>query len=189
MINSTGEYSKDSLVNSGKGRNIGIDITFEKFLTKQLYTLITVSLFDSKYTGGDGIERNTRFNSNYVINLLVGKKWTIRKKNIFGFNLKGSFSGGEYYIPINLYESMAQHREVLDEMNAYVPRLPSFFYLDLTLTYRLNYRKVSGILAIQIRNILNPQPDVGYLYDDFNHTIEPQKSLGILPLISYKIEF
>ena len=189
MINSTGEYSKDSLVNSGKGRNIGIDITFEKFLTKELYTLVTVSLFDSKYTGGDGIERNTQFNSNYVINLLVGKEWTIRKKNILGFNLKGSFTGGEYYVPIDLYKSIAQHREVLDETNAYNPRLPSFFYLDLTLTYRLNYRKVSGILAVQIKNLLNHQPDIGYSYDDFNHTIEPQKSLGILPLISYKIEF
>jgi len=189
MINSTGEYSKDSLINSGKGRNIGIDITFEKFLTKQLYSLLTVSLFDSKYTGGDGIERNTRFNSNYVINLLVGKEWTVRKKNILGFNLKGTFSGGEYYVPIDLQQSIAQHREVLDEANAYVPRLPSFFYLDLTLTYRLNYRKVSGILAIQIRNLLNYQPDTGYSYDDFNHAIEPQKSLGILPLISYKIEF
>jgi hypothetical protein len=189
MINSTGEYSKDSLVNSGKGRNIGIDITFEKFLTKQLYSLLTVSLFDSKYTGGDGIERNTRFNSNYVINLLVGKEWTIRKKNILGFNLKGTYSGGEYYVPINLNQSIVQHREVLDETNAYVPKLPSFFYLDLTLTYRLNYRKVSGILAIQVRNLLNNQPDVGYSYDDFNRTIEPQKSLGILPLISYKIEF
>jgi hypothetical protein len=189
MINSTGDYINDSLVNSGKGRNTGIDITFEKFLTKQFYTLITVSIFDSRYTGGDGIERNTRFNSNYVINLLGGKEWTIRKKNILGFNLKGTFTGGEYYIPIDLQKSIAQHREVLDETNAYVPRLPSFFYLDLTLTYRLNYQKVSGILAVQIKNLLNHQPDVGYLYDDYNQTIEPQKSLGILPLISYKIEF
>jgi len=189
MINSTGDYINDPLVNSGKGRNAGIDITFEKFLTKQFYTLITVSIFDSRYTGGDGIERNTRFNSNYVINLLGGKEWTIRKKNILGFNLKGTFTGGEYYIPIDLQKSIAQHREVLDETNAYVPRLPSFFYLDLTLTYRLNYRKVSGILAVQIKNLLNYQPDVGYLYDDYNQTIEPQKSLGILPLISYKIEF
>jgi outer membrane receptor protein involved in Fe transport len=124
-----------------------------------------------------------------VINLLAGKEWTIRKKNILGFNLKGTFSGGEFYVPIDLYQSRTQHREVLDETNAYVPRLPSFFYLDLTLTYRLNYRKVSGILAIQIRNLLNNKPDIGYSYDDYSKTIEPQKSLGILPLISYKIEF
>ena len=76
MINSTGDYNKDSLVNSGKGRNIGIDITFEKFLTRQYYYLGTVSLFTSEYKGGDGIERDTRFNSGYVINLLGGKEWT-----------------------------------------------------------------------------------------------------------------
>jgi hypothetical protein len=189
MINSVGDYVNDPLVNSGKGRNVGIDITFEKFLTKELYSLVTVSLFDSKYTGGDGIERNTQFNSNYVINMLVGKEWTVKKKNILGINLRGSFTGGEYYVPIDLQKSIAQHREVLDEANAYVPRLPSFFYLDLTLTYRLNYRKVSGILALQIKNLLNNQPDIGYSYDEYNQTIEPQKSLGIIPLISYKIEF
>lgn len=108
---------------------------------------------------------------------------------MFSDPLKGTFTGGEYYIPIDLQKSIAQHREVLDKTNAYVPRLPSFFYLDLTLTYRINYRKISGILAVQIKNSLNHQPDVGYLYDDYNQTIEPQKSLGILPLISYKIEF
>ncbi|MCX6246784.1 MAG: carboxypeptidase-like regulatory domain-containing protein [Bacteroidetes bacterium] len=189
MINSTGGYVSDPLVNSGTGRNAGIDITFEKFMTRELYTLLTVSLFDSKYTGGDGIERNTRFNSNYVINLLGGKEWTVKKKNILGFNLKVTFSGGEHYVPIDLQKSIEQHREVLDEANAYVPQLPSFFYVDLTLTYRLNYRKVSGILAIQVKDLLNFQPDIGYLYDDFNHSIEPQKSIGILPLISYKIEF
>lgn len=189
MINSTGDYITDPLVNSGKGRNMGIDITVEKFLTRELYSLVTISLFDSRYTGGDGIERNSRFNTNYVINVLIGKEWTVKKKNILGFNLKGSYTGGEHYVPIDLQKSIAQHREVFDEANAYRPRLPSYLYVDLTLTYQLNFRKVSGILAVQVKDLLDYQPDTGYSYDDYNHSIEPQKSLGILPLISYKIEF
>jgi outer membrane receptor protein involved in Fe transport len=151
--------------------------------------LATISLFDSKYKGGDGILRNSRFNTHYVINLLGGKEWTIRSKNIFGFNLKGSFTGGEYYVPVDLQQSIALHREILNETAAYSERLPAVFYLDLTLTYRTNHRKFSGIWALQIRNLLNQEPVVGYVYDDFNHTIETQKSLGIIPLLSYKIEF
>jgi hypothetical protein len=189
QLNSTGYYISDSLVNKGSGRNIGIDITFEKFLTKQYYYLVTISLFDSKYKGGDGILRNTEFNTNYVINLLGGKEWTIRSKNIFGFNLKCSFTGGEYYVPIDLQQSIALHREILDESAAYSKRLPAVFYLDLTLTYRTNHKKFSGIWALQIRNLLNQKPVVGYAYDDFNHTVEIQKSLGIVPLLSYKVEF
>lgn len=189
LINSTGGFYNDTLVNEGTGRNAGLDITFEKFLTKQYYYLVTVSLFDSKYKGGDGIERNSRFNANYVVNILGGKEWTIRKKNILGINLKASVTGGEYYVPIDLEQSKLQHREVLDDALAYTTRLPDFYYLDLTLTYRTNHKKFSGIWAIQIKNLLNQKPDLGYVYNDFNQSVEPVKGMGILPFISYKIEF
>jgi len=188
-LNSTGEYFNDTLVNKGTGRNLGIDLTVEKFLTHQYYYLMTISLFDSKYKGGDGIWRNSRFNTNFVINALGGKEWTIHNKNILGLNLKASFTGGEYYVPIDLQKSITQHTEILDETNAYKPKLPDYFYLDLTITFRVNHKKFSGIWAIQIRNLLNQHPNVGYVYDDFKHAIEPQSSLGILPLMSYKVEF
>jgi hypothetical protein len=189
LINSSGGYYSDTLVNDGTGRNAGIDFTFEKFLARQYYYLVTVSLFDSKYKGGDGIERNTKFNSNYVVNVLAGKEWTIRKKNILGVNLKASLTGGEYYVPIDLEQSTLQHREVLDETRAYQVRLPDFYYLDLTLTYRTNHKKFSGIWAIQVKNLLNQKPATGYVYNDFNQSVEPVRSMGIVPFLSYKIEF
>ena len=95
----------------------------------------------------------------------------------------------EYYVPIDLEQSIAQNREVLNEKAAYTLRLPSFLYMDLTLSYRTTHRKFSGIWALQIRNLLNQKPVMGYAYDDFNHTVETQRSLGIIPLLSYKVEF
>jgi len=189
LINSNGGYYNDTLVNDGTGRNLGIDITFEKFLTKQYYYLGTVSLFTSKYKGGDGIERNTRYNSGYVINMLGGKEWTVRKKNLFGVNLKATLTGGEYYVPIDLAQSVLQHREIFDEANAYRSQLPPFYYLDLTLTYRTNHRKFAGTWAVQVKNLLNLKPVTGYVYNDFTQSIEEVRSMGIIPFISYKVEF
>ena len=189
LINSEGGYQNDTLVNKGTGRNLGLDLTFEKFLTKGLYYLCTVSLFQSQYKGGDEVIRSTKFNSNYVVNLLGGKEWTIRKKNILGVNLKLSLTGGEYYVPIDLNASIARHTEVLDEAAAYTMKLPDFYYVDITLTYRTNHKKYSGIWAIQFKNLLNQKPDIGYVYNDFNHSIEAVKSMGIIPFISYKVEF
>lgn len=189
LINSNGGYYNDTLVNNGTGRNLGIDLTFEKFLTKQYYYLFTVSLFTSRYKGGDDIERNTRYNSGYVVNLLGGKEWTIRKKNLFGVNLKATLTGGEYYVPIDLEESIVQHREVLNETAAYQPQLPPFYYFDLTLTYRTNHRKFSGVWAIQLKNLLNQKPVTGYVYNDFNQSVEEVRPMGIVPFISYKVEF
>lgn len=189
MINSNGWYSNDTLLNQGKGTNAGIDFTLEKFLTRQFYYLITVSLFESKYKGGDNIQRNARFNSNFVINALGGKEWTIRKKNILGVNLKMSYTGGEYYVPVDLQESVRQHREVLNDAAAYSVKLPGFFYTDFTVTYRTNHKKYSGIWAVQIKNVLDLRPVTGYRYNDFTKSVEEIKSSGMIPFISYKVEF
>ena len=189
LINSDGGYTNDSLTGSGTGKNFGIDLTFEKFLTHQVYYLVTISLFDSKYKGGDGVERNTRYNSNFVVNLLGGKEWTVRKNNLLGVNLKASFTGGSYYVPVDLEKSIAAHQEVLDGSNAYRSRYPGFYYLDLTVTYRTNHKKFSGIWAVQIKNLLDQKPQIGQVYNDFNKTIEPVRSMGLLPFLSYKVEF
>ena len=58
----------DEAVNEGTGRNYGLDLTLEKFFTKQYYFLVTGSLFDSRYTPINGEEYSTRFNSNYQVN-------------------------------------------------------------------------------------------------------------------------
>ncbi|RPI42313.1 MAG: hypothetical protein EHM46_05350, partial [Bacteroidetes bacterium] len=60
-------YFNRPLVNTGTGRNTGIDVTLERFLKDGYYYLFTASLFDSRYTGDDGIERSTRFNTGYVL--------------------------------------------------------------------------------------------------------------------------
>lgn len=70
----------DSLVNGGNGRNYGIELTLEKFLSKGYYLLFTTSVFNSEYLTKDKIWRNTAFNGNYVMNLLAGKEWNLSEK-------------------------------------------------------------------------------------------------------------
>ena len=189
VLNNAGGYFNDTLVNSGTGKNIGVDITFEKFLSDNYYYLLTASVFQSKYKGGDEVERNTKFNSGYVFNLIFGKEFIVRKDNILGLNLKATYTGGEYYIPIDLASSIAQTREVLDESKIYSERFPNFFYVDFTLTYKMNYKKFSGTFAIQIKNLLNQKPDAGYSYNPYLRVVEKEINLGIIPMISYKVEF
>lgn len=90
-------YFDQELINTGTGRNAGIDVTLERFLQNGYYYLVTASLFDSKYRGDDGIERNTRFNAGYVFNVLYGKEWILGKESnkILGVNAKINFFGGE----------------------------------------------------------------------------------------------
>ena len=94
-----GVSSVDSLVNNGTGKNYGVEITLEKFYSKGYYFLVTGSFFESKYKGSDGLERNTAFNGNYTVNVLAGKEWTVKGKNVFAVVFT-SFPGGIYFVKI-----------------------------------------------------------------------------------------
>jgi len=61
MLNTTDGFIDNKLSNDGTGKNYGIELTIEKFITRGYYFMATGSLFESKYKGLGGIERNTRY--------------------------------------------------------------------------------------------------------------------------------
>ena len=93
MLNTGARFNtelEDNLINKGTGTNYGLELTVEKFFSKGYYGLFTSSIFDSKYTGSDGVERNTAFNGKYVYNILTGKEWNVRagKRNKTSIDFK-----------------------------------------------------------------------------------------------------
>lgn len=182
-------YFNDSLVNRGKGWNYGIDLTLERFLYKNFYYLITASVFESKYEGGDGIIRNTRYNRNYVFNILGGKEWKVRQNNIFSFNIRYTFMGGDRLIPVNTAETYAEQKIVYDYSRAFEEQKPVANLLSFTLKYHINKRKYTGTWSFEIVNALAYKDLQGYDFNKKTQQIDEQKDLILIPNLSYKIQF
>jgi len=90
------------LQNDGIGKNYGVDITFEKYLSHGYYYMITGSVFNSQYKGGENIWRNTRYNRIFSFNFLIGKEWQMgrNKQNVLGLNDRLSSQCGDRYSTI-----------------------------------------------------------------------------------------
>lgn len=190
MINFTQDWTfRDSLTNNSQGKNYGVDVTLERFLHNSYYFLITASIFDSKYKGGDSVWRNTRFDKGYVINLLFGKEFYFKKNRIFGTNIKFNFMGGERISPVLTNESIQSKTIIYDESKSFQNQMPATYNLDLTITYRTNKKRHSSIWALQIKNALGSPMYSGYDYYYKTGKIENSKVIVILPILSYKIEF
>lgn len=189
MINYSQGYYNDSLVNEGTGENYGIDITLEKFLSDGYYFMLTGSFFDSKYKGGDEVERNTKFNCKFVANALVGMEFKIGDNNILGLNTKITYNGGGWYTPIDLTQSIEKGYEILDYSNIFNKQFPNFFFVDFTITYKMNYTNWASSIALQIKNLLNQKIASEYYYNPYHRKIDEGISLGITPNLSFKIEF
>jgi hypothetical protein len=191
-LNYTGLFTGDSLVNKGTGRNTGIDFTMERFLKNDFYYLVTASLFDVRYTGGDGIERKGRWDNTVSLNILAGKEYKVgkdHKNNILGLNGRITIIGGERDTPIDEAQSKAEQTTVRIWSEAYTIRQPAYFNVDFTLTYRKNKPKYSSVWALQIKNLLIKAPKAEYYYSRYYQQVRQSYGVGLFPFISYKIEF
>lgn len=192
LINLQGDwFFADKLVNAGKGRNYGIDLTFEKFMSKGYYYTLAASIFKSEYTGGDKIWRNTRFNRGYVVNILAGKEWMTGKKNqnMISINGRVTYQGGNFYSPVDMVASVQVQDIMYNERNAFSIQNNASVNVHFTAIYKINRNNISHEIALKVLNA-SRQPDFyGYKYNLTNKGADKDESTVTIPNISYKIEF
>ncbi len=195
-----GFWTPDSLMATGTGRNKGIELTLERFLSKGFYYLATVSLFDSKYKGSDGIERNTAFNGGHVANVLAGKEFALgratREKkavNVLAADVKYTWAGGQRYTPSSVVPDPATGGTTFmleyDNTKAYSLKYRDYHRADLRISLKRNGRRITQEWAIDIQNLF----DIKNIYAEKLNKKTGEKSfthqMGILVIPQYRINF
>jgi hypothetical protein len=188
MINFSQNLSfHDALVNNSQGRNIGVDVTLERFLNHNFYYMVTFSVFNSRYKTDEGVWRDTRYNKGFVTNWLFGKEFFLRNDKVLGLNGRFNILGGDHYSP---YMADPINKDVVyDETKAFQKQYPPTSYLDITITYRINKLKYSGVWALQVKNILLTPSHNGFFYNYQTGNADEYDIRIMLPSLSYKIEF
>ena len=191
MLNTGSDFKPDlstNLKNKGTGRNYGAELTVEKFLSDGYYALFTSSIYQAKYKGSDGIERNSAFNGRYVYNFLLGKAYQVgfEKRNSITTDLKITSAGGRYYTPLDLTPPQEMSGNF-----AYSSEYPAYFRMDFKVGYKINSskRKLSQSFALDIQNVTNHQNVYTIRYDPHLMTNVTTYQLGLFPNFTYKIQF
>ncbi len=179
------------LQGKGQGINYGLELTVEKFFSKQYFFVFTTSLFDSRYKTTEKVWRSTAYNVNYVMNALGGKEFTVGKKknNIIGINTRIIWRGGQRYTPVDLEKSITENQTVTRDEEAFSEKLPDYFRVDFGASFRRNKKKYSWIFSFDAQNIINRQNVAGEVYDVSKKMIVTKRNLGIVPVFSWKAQF
>jgi hypothetical protein len=185
-----------TMVNNGTGSNYGLEFTLEKLFQKHWFLLYSGSLFQSKYTGSDNKVRNTDFNGNYMMNLLAGYEFAIgrSKKNSISIGSKFTYGGGRRYSPVNIPASNAVMDVIPVNDSINTLQFDPYSRLDLRLSYKINGKKVSTEIALDILNILSTKNILALSYapDPADLKKDPlikNYQLGFLPLLYVKVDF
>ncbi|MGQ1890264.1 TonB-dependent receptor [Thermophagus sp. OGC60D27] len=182
-------YFQKPLINKGTGTNRGVDITLERYMKGGFYYMFTGTLFDSKYRGADGIERNTSFNRRFVFNLLGGREWTLRKNNIVGINGKISWMGGNRFTPPDQEASRLHEMVILDESKAFEWQENNKLFVDIAFRYRINREGKAHVFSLQCKNALMQSEMFGWAYDFEKQKVIEHGITMVYPYFTYRVEF
>lgn len=184
-------FNTQQLVSDGTGQNYGIDFSLERPFLNNYYILATASLYKSTYTDYLGDEYNTTFNRGYQLNVVGGKEFLIGKsgRKILGLNGKVLYSGGMRESPIDLNGSIQSGETVLVPKQYFTRQVPAYFRTDLGVYYKINNKRVTHSIQLEVQNVTNRQNFYYSYFDREAATVKTVNQLGILPNLSYRIDF
>jgi len=192
MLNAQQGFETQALENKGIGRNYGLELTLEKFMTRGLYFLLSSSLYESKYQGSDGVWRNTRFNANIANSFTGGKEWAWNKRGknrSVGFNLKLIQMGGLRESPVDLEATLKNGNTVYDETHAFENQMPAYFRLDVGFRLTRNYAHLTTTLGLDIQNVSNRENVSGRYFDPNEQKVVTSYQAPLIPILFYRVEF
>ncbi|MES2516094.1 MAG: carboxypeptidase-like regulatory domain-containing protein [Bacteroidota bacterium] len=185
-----------TMENKGTGYNYGLEFTLEKTFHKHYFFLYSASLFDSKFTGSNGKTFDTDFNGQYMMNALVGLEYEIGKssKNSINVSSKFTYGGGKRYSPVDVAASNAVMDVVADNDKVNTLQFDPYNRLDLRIAYKINGKKASYEIALDLINLMNSKNVLALSYapDPANINADPlikNYQLGFLPLFYVKVDF
>ncbi len=183
-------FFPDTLENTGTGRNYGLEFTFEQFFSKGMYYLLTLSVFDAKYKGSDGVLRNSDFNTGYAGNALLAKEWKTGKRSTLNLGGKFTMAGARRYSPMDTLATR-RNREYteIDALKNSKTFGQGYLRLDVRVSFKINSKKFTHEFAIDLVNVSNRKNVLKYSYISEAPYNKQDYQLGFLPLFYYKLDF
>ncbi len=193
MLNELKGYGKHLdnvlLTSEGKGRNIGMDITFEKYLSNNLFFLITGSLYKSTYTIDNIGTYSTRYDGRYSSSFMMGKEFTLKKNNALTFSFRNLYNGGLRYTPGDPIASAAIRNLVEDNNRPFSEQMKDYWRIDVQLAYRKDKPKYAWSLILDTQNIVNYDNQREVIYDYNINDFIFKKQSGFVPVVSFQVDF
>lgn len=182
MVNAWNELSVLQLSGSGEARSLGGELALERTFFRDLFYQVNATYFSSTCTDMAGVRIPSRWNNRYIANAVLGREFVKQKENAkrtWGVNGRFSMAGGQTfsYVPID-WDVDSDQRYYKDVMR-----------LDLRVYLKRERQGRTGMWALDLLNATNAKNEAYRYFDSRKGTQVTKYQLGLIPNLSYRIEF
>ncbi len=197
MANAWDEATFIALLDSGEARNAGVEVSVARRMAQQWFYQVNASVYDAAYTDANGVERGSRWDGGYIANMVVGREWAKQKergKRTWGLSLRANAMGNQRTTPIDVEASRALGVTVHDLSRAYEDQLAPVLRIDVRVYLKREHGSRNdpgrtGMWSLDLLNATNAQNEAFKYFDVRKDEVVTKYQLGIIPNISYRIEF
>ncbi len=158
----------------GNAESVGVALSLNQSTEKGLFWQLNGALFNARFKNDAGIDRSLSYNSRYTANVLLGKEWArgAERNKFFGVSGRVVLRGGFWTLTNN---SWAQVKD--------------YFRTDLNIYYKKHHAKWQSTIQLDIQNVTNRENEWAVVYDNLKGKNVPKLQLGMIPNLTYKVEF
>ncbi len=184
MLNQWDEVDYILLQPTGTGTNTGVELGVQRRMHHGLFYTVNATWLDATFTDASEERYGSRWNTTAMGNLIVGKEFEKQKesmKRTWGVNGRVAVMGGQRYTPLDAVGFAT------DE--AWSAQYDTYQRIDLRVYLKREHTRRTGMWALDLLNLAGAQ-NVGYIYfDRRKNEVVTKYQLGLIPNISYRIEF
>jgi hypothetical protein len=159
-----GSIGSEAITSIGEGKTYGFEFFVQQKLLKRLFYVVSYTFVRSLYSGLDGQLISSSWDNQHLLSSTLGYKF----KKEWSLGLKYRFAGGNPYTPFDLEISQQNYAligtGVLDYKKINSKRLNAFNQLDFRLDKKINYKKTTLDIYIDIQNLLLFEQDSAPYY-------------------------
>jgi hypothetical protein len=155
LANKGGDYSvlgNEAITSTGLGKSYGVEFQFQQKLTRNFFTILSVTIYNSEFTNGNGKYTPASWDNGQLISFIGGYKF---KRN-WELGVKFRYQGGAPFTPYDMSASQANYMAlgtgILDYSQFNTKRLPAFNAMDFRVDKKWNFKKWSFDLYFDVTN-------------------------------------
>lgn len=176
----------------------GVSMDYSRSMNNDLFFDANLSIFSSKTSFGALFagDYDNPYSFGNVLNVRLQKKFEFSSTKFLNVSTSFHYRGAAREFEIDLEESRKLGRTVnrpsgVQDQVFGVEQNP-YHRMDLRISYikkKSNKAKYKSVISMDIQNLYGRENDAFNYYDPLTDRVELQKQLGLLPVISYRLEF
>jgi len=177
--------TQGTVVSDGTAWSRGVDVLLQKKLAQNLYGMVSVSVFRSRYEGYDGNWYSRNYDNRLLLNVIGG----YRPNEKHEFSARWSFQGGGPWTPFDEAASVATGNGIYDMSRFNAGRLPDYHSLYLRADRRVFFQQSSMVTFMELWNTYGRRNLAGYYWSSSREETVAVRQFGFLPVGGVKFEF